>query len=168
MFDNVFGVGAQNAFKFPVSKDFNVASAFVVGTSSVQLERGAQNSQSPQINAGFVRFERRRGIRRSGFGAFGRLRGACGSGFPVSSDFNGVASSASVVGAAKVKFKRGAQSSQSSQINAGFESSGGGCGVCGSDFGAFGRFRGACGYGFGVFGGRGAAGIGHSATMANK
>ncbi len=154
MFDKIIGGSAQNASEFPVSNDFNGAAsaAFGDGAAEVAFRRGAQNSQIAQINAGFVRFERRRDACRSGFGAFARLRDACRSGFPVSSDFNVAASSALAGGAAKVKFKRGAQNSQRAQINAGFASSGGRRGVCDSGFGAFGRFRGACG--FGAFKGR--------------
>jgi len=73
--------------------------------------------------------------------------------FPISSDFNGASASA-LAGGTKVKFKRGAQHSQRAQINAGFASSGGRRGVCGSVFSAFGRFRVVCGSVFGVFGGR--------------
>ncbi|MBP3558152.1 MAG: DUF1559 domain-containing protein [Thermoguttaceae bacterium] len=136
MFDKIIGGSAQNASEFPVSNDFNVAASAAFGDAAAEVafRRGAQNSQIAQINVGFVRFERR--------------RDACRFGFPVSSDFNGATSSALAGGATKVKFKRGAQNSQRAQINAGFASSGGRCGACGSSFGVFGGRRGVRRSGF--------------------
>ncbi|MBQ7814873.1 MAG: DUF1559 domain-containing protein, partial [Thermoguttaceae bacterium] len=85
MNDKISDVGAQYAFKFPVSSDFNgaSASAFGGGATKVKFKRGAQNLQRGQINAGFASSGGRRGAFGSVFGAFGRFRVVCGYVFGV-------------------------------------------------------------------------------------